>query len=111
MCKRERSVFRHGELRLQPIFGSLPSYANPDFIAMSQWLNGDAQCWVSEHIFGTLQIATATVYFIFSGQLPTLNWAEPRQQSKTIGQLATSDQQGHKEIEIRTDFGWGDSYH
>lgn len=33
--------------RLQPIFGSLPSFANPDFIAMSQWLNGDAKGWVS----------------------------------------------------------------
>ena len=33
--------------RLQPIFGSLPSYQNPDFIAMSQWLNGDAKGWVS----------------------------------------------------------------
>ena len=32
--------------RLQPIFGALPSYANPDFIAMSQWLNGDAKGWV-----------------------------------------------------------------
>ena len=32
--------------RLQPIFGSLPSYENPDFIAMSQWLNGDAKGWV-----------------------------------------------------------------
>ena len=36
--------------RLQPIFGSLPSYANPDFIAMSQWLNGDAKGWVSDII-------------------------------------------------------------
>lgn len=33
--------------RLQPIFGSLPSFANPDFIVMSQWLNGDAKGWVS----------------------------------------------------------------
>ena len=32
--------------RLQPIFGSLPSYRNLDFIAMSQWLNGDAKGWV-----------------------------------------------------------------
>ena len=32
--------------RLQPIFGSLPSFENPDFIAMSQWLNGDAKGWV-----------------------------------------------------------------
>ncbi|KAL8668854.1 MAG: hypothetical protein Q9168_006533 [Polycauliona sp. 1 TL-2023] len=32
--------------RMEPIFGSLPSYKNPDFIAMSQWLNGDAKGWV-----------------------------------------------------------------
>lgn len=32
--------------RLEPIFGSLPSYRNPDFVAMSQWLNGDAKGWV-----------------------------------------------------------------
>ncbi|KAL8710194.1 MAG: hypothetical protein Q9225_007328 [Loekoesia sp. 1 TL-2023] len=32
--------------RLEPIFGSLPSFQNPDFIAMSQWLNGDAKGWV-----------------------------------------------------------------
>lgn len=35
--------------RLEPIFGSLASYANPDFIAMSQWLNGDAKGWVSDN--------------------------------------------------------------
>jgi len=35
--------------RLEPIFGSLPSYDNPDFIAMSQWLNGDAKGWVSPY--------------------------------------------------------------
>ena len=71
--------------RLQPIFGSLPSYANPDFIAMSQWLNGDAKGWVSETKFEKLQITTATVPCIwksadtasrFSGQLSTLNWVE-----------------------------------
>ena len=33
--------------RLEPIFGSLPSYKNPDFVAMSQWLNGDAKGYVS----------------------------------------------------------------
>ena len=33
--------------RMQPIFGALPSEQNPDFIAMSQWLNGDAKGWVS----------------------------------------------------------------
>ncbi|KAL8773774.1 MAG: hypothetical protein Q9209_001542 [Squamulea sp. 1 TL-2023] len=32
--------------RMEPIFGSLPSFKNPDFIAMSQWLNGDAKGWV-----------------------------------------------------------------
>ncbi|KAL9579388.1 MAG: hypothetical protein Q9203_006716 [Teloschistes exilis] len=32
--------------RLEPIFGSLPSFKNPDFVAMSQWLNGDAKGWV-----------------------------------------------------------------
>ena len=35
--------------RLQPIFGSLPSLQNPDFVAMSQWLNGDAKGWVRYH--------------------------------------------------------------
>lgn len=34
------------ENRLEPIFGSLASYLNPDFIAMSQYLNGDAKGWV-----------------------------------------------------------------
>ena len=48
--------------RLQPIFGSLPSYANPDFIAMSQWLNGDAKGWVStDHTSGELKIAKAAL--------------------------------------------------
>lgn len=47
--------------RLQPIFGSLPSYANLDFIAMYELLNGDAKGWVSESKFGKLQITTATV--------------------------------------------------
>lgn len=46
---------------LQPIFGSMPSYANHDFIAMSQLLNGDAKGWISESKFGKLQITTATV--------------------------------------------------
>ena len=32
--------------RLEPIFGSLASFLNPDFIAMSQFLNGDAKGWV-----------------------------------------------------------------
>ena len=32
--------------RMEPIFGALPSYKIPDFIAMSQWLNGDAKGWV-----------------------------------------------------------------
>lgn len=41
--------------RLQPIFGSLPSYTNPDFIAMSQWLNGDAKGWVRYCAFTRLQ--------------------------------------------------------
>ena len=44
--------------RLQPIFGSLPSYANPDFIAMSQWLNGVAKGWVSNSV-PNLSTATA----------------------------------------------------
>ena len=71
--------------RLQPIFGSLPSYANPDFIGMSQWLNGDAKGWVSGHTSAKLQIATAAVCCIwicadptsrFSGQPSILSWAE-----------------------------------
>ncbi|KAL8965855.1 MAG: hypothetical protein Q9183_003657 [Haloplaca sp. 2 TL-2023] len=32
--------------RMEPIYGSLPSYTNPDFVAMSQWLNGDAKRFV-----------------------------------------------------------------
>ncbi|MCJ1229426.1 hypothetical protein MMC12_006092 [Toensbergia leucococca] len=32
--------------RLAPIFDSLPSYKNPDFIVMSQWLNGVAKAYV-----------------------------------------------------------------
>ncbi|KAL9593574.1 MAG: hypothetical protein Q9219_007491, partial [cf. Caloplaca sp. 3 TL-2023] len=32
--------------RMEPIFGSLPSIPNPDFVAMSQWLNGDAKGFV-----------------------------------------------------------------
>ena len=32
--------------RLEPIFGSLASYTNPDFVEMSQFLNGDAKGWV-----------------------------------------------------------------
>ena len=35
------------ENRLEPIFGSLASNLNPDFVAMSQYLNGDAKGWVS----------------------------------------------------------------
>ena len=45
--------------RLQPIFGSLASYANPDFIAMSQWLNGDAKGWVSDVALIKLHVTTA----------------------------------------------------
>lgn len=41
--------------RLEPIFGSLPSFSNPDFVAISQWLNGDAKGWVSEHMPETLE--------------------------------------------------------
>ena len=48
--------------RLQPIFGSLPSYTNPEFIAMSQWLNGDAKGWVSEHTYQTLCFSAAAIY-------------------------------------------------
>lgn len=36
--------------RLEPIFGSLASYLNPDFIAMSQYLNGDAKGWVKKPV-------------------------------------------------------------
>ncbi|KAL8777951.1 MAG: hypothetical protein Q9213_007637 [Squamulea squamosa] len=32
--------------RMEPIVNSLPSLKNLDFIAMSQWLNGDAKGWV-----------------------------------------------------------------
>ena len=69
--------------RLQPIFGSLPSYANPDFVAMSQWLNGAAKGWVSGYTSIGAQIATATVHCNkiyadlaprFSGHHSILSW-------------------------------------
>ncbi len=71
--------------RLQPIFGSLPSYANPDFVAMSQWLNGDAKGWVSGVMSISAQIATAAVHCVyiyadpaprFSGQHSILSWVD-----------------------------------
>lgn len=71
--------------RLQPIFGSLPSYANPDFIAMSQWLNGDAKGWVSDDTSTELQTAIAAGHCVciyadpasrFLGQPSILNWAD-----------------------------------
>ena len=71
--------------RLQPIFASLPSYTNPEFVAMSQWLNGDAKGWVSDAMPAKLQTATDAIGHItrytditlrFSGQLTILIWAD-----------------------------------
>ncbi|KAL8720006.1 MAG: hypothetical protein Q9225_003077 [Loekoesia sp. 1 TL-2023] len=48
--------------RLEPIFGSLPSFSNPDFVAMSQWLNGDAKGWVSGDMLKTLDNVLGDTY-------------------------------------------------
>ena len=33
--------------RLAPIYSALPSFRNPNFVVMSQFLNGEAKAWVS----------------------------------------------------------------